>query len=250
MNASQSVGGSDLRGRTAFVSGSGRNIGRAIVLELAARGCNVVVNGSADRTACDETADAARALGAEAEVAMGDVSRPEDVAKIADAARARFGTVDILVNNAAFRPHKPFLDLTDADWQQVIDIDLTASFLTSRAFLPGMVERGWGRIVGMAGLKAIDGYFEGAPISAAKHGLWGLTKALAKEFGPHGVTVNAVSPGAIRSDDEPEGAAAPGIPVGRKGDPADIAALVGFLVSPAGRFVTGQMIAANGGART
>ena len=241
---------SDLTGKTAFVSGSGRNIGRAIVLELAGRGCNVVVNGSSDRAACERTADEARALGAEAQVAMGDVSRAEAVAEIAEGVDGRFGGVDILVNNAAFRPHKPFLELGDEDWHRVIDIDLTASFLTCRAFLPVMVERGWGRIIGMTGMKSIDGYFEGAPISAAKHGLWGLTKALAKEFGPHGVTVNAISPGPIRSDDEPPGEPAEEIPVGHKGDPADIAGLVGFLASDAGRFVTGQMIAANGGAGT
>ncbi len=239
----------DLSGKTAFVSGSGRNIGRAVVLELARRGCNVIVNGSSDREACDATADAAREFGVAAEVAMGDVSDAGAVAEIAKAA-ACHGGVDILVNNAAYRPHKPFLELTDAEWQRVIDIDLTASFLTCRAFLPHMVERGWGRIVGMAGMKAIDGYFEGAPISAAKHGLWGLTKALAKEFGPHGITVNAISPGAIRKDDEAPGARVGSIPLGHKGDPADIAGVVGFLASDAGRYVTGQMIAANGGART
>ena len=241
---------SDLAGKTAFVSGSGRNIGRAVVLELAGRGCNVIVNGSSDRDACEATAAAARELGAEAEVAMGDVSRPDALAAIAEAAHARFGGVDILVNNAAFRPHKPFLDLTDDDWHRVLDIDLTASFLTARAFLPRMVERRWGRIVGMTGLKSIEGYVEGAPISAAKHGLWGLTKALAREFGPHGITVNAVSPGAIRDDGEPDGERIDSIPLGHKGAPADIAGVVGFLASEAGRYVTGQMIAANGGAKT
>lgn len=240
----------DLAGKAAFVSGSGRNIGRAVVLELARRGCNVVVNGSADAVSCEATAEEARGLGVEAAVEMGDVSRPETVARIASAARERFGAIDVLVNNAALRPHKPFLELSDEDWHRVLGVDLTASFLTCRAFLPGMVERGWGRIAGMTGMKSIDGYFEGAPISAAKHGLWGLTKALAKEFGPHGITVNAVSPGPIRSDGDPPDERAEGVPVGYKGDPSDIAVLVGFLASEAGRFVNGQMIAANGGART
>ncbi len=186
-----------------------------------------------------------RAHGAEALVAMGDVSRSDEVAAIAEAALARFGTVDIVVNNAAIRPHKPFLENSDDDWRQVLGLDLDAAFYTSRAFLPGMVARGWGRIVGLTGMKAIRGYVEGAPISAAKHGLWGLTKALAREFGGHGITVNAVSPGTIRREGADSRAAA-----GPQGDPEDIAALVGYLASPAGRFVNGQMIAANGGAET
>jgi 3-oxoacyl-[acyl-carrier protein] reductase len=239
----------DLAGRTAIVSGSGRNIGRAFVLELARRGASVVVNGSSDLAACEAVADEARAFGVEALVAMGDVSDRDAVTRIAVTAADRFGGIDILVNNAGFRPHKPFLENTDEDWHRVLGVDLTASFLTARAFLPHMVDRGWGRIIGMAGMKAIDGYVEGAPISAAKHGLWGLTKALAREFGPCGITVNAVSPGPIRADDEPSGVVA-SIPVGHKGDPADVASLVGFLASDAGRFVTGQMIAVNGGVTT
>ncbi|MBM9595904.1 SDR family NAD(P)-dependent oxidoreductase [Roseitranquillus sediminis] len=239
----------DLAGKTAFVSGSGRNIGRSIVLELARRGCNVIVNGSSDRAACGATAEAASATGAGTLVAMGDVSRAEDVARISREAVERFGAVDILVNNAAVRPHKPFLENTFEDWRKVLALDLDASFLTCRAFAPAMVERGWGRIIGMTGMKAMHGYFEGAPISAAKHGVWGLTKALAKELGPHGVTVNAISPGPIRKEDEAPGGEAP-VPLGHKGDPEDIAGIVGFLAGEGGRFVTGQMIAVNGGGQT
>lgn len=243
------MGEKALAGKTAFVSGSGRNIGRAIALRLAGMGCNLVVNGSSDEGACRETARGVEAAGAEALVAMGDVGRAGDVAGIAEAALARFGAVDILVNNAARRPHKPFLEMSDADWSGVVDAALTSAFLTSRAFLPGMVESGWGRIVNFAGMKAIKGYFEGAPISAAKHGVWGLTKALSQEFAPKGITVNVVSPGQIRSDtatrDDPERVAR--IPAGFMGRPGDIAAVVAFLASPEARFVTGQMVAVNGG---
>jgi 3-oxoacyl-[acyl-carrier protein] reductase len=167
-------------------------------------------------------------------------------------ALAQFGTVDIVVNNAARRPHKPFLEMTDEDWHGVIDTALTGPFLTCRAFLPGMVEKGWGRIINFAGMKAISGYFEGAPISAAKHGVWGLTKALSMEFAAKGITANIVSPGQIRnaseSEDDPTRAAK--IPTGFMGTSEDIAAMVGFLASPAARFVTGQMIAVNGGQTT
>ena len=241
-----------LTGKTALVTGSGQNIGRAIAVRLAQLGCNVVVNGSTDAGACEETAARVTALGAQALVAMGNVGRAEEVAAIADAARARFGAVDILVNNAARRPHKPFLEMTDADWDGVVDVALTGAFRTARAFLPDMVDRKWGRIINFAGMKAIKGYYEGAPISAAKHGVWGLTKALSTEFAPHGITANVISPGQIRKEtaagDDPKRTAS--IPAGFMGQPDDIAAVAGFLASPEARFVTGQMIAVNGGEAT
>ena len=148
-------------GRTAFVSGSGKNIGRSIAVRLAAAGSNVIINGSSDEAACEETADMVRQAGPDALVAMGDMSSKEYVKRITDAALARFGRVDILVNNAARRPHKPFLDLTDEDWNAVVDTALTGSFRTAQAFLPGMIEAGWGRIINFAGMKAMRGYHEG-----------------------------------------------------------------------------------------
>jgi 3-oxoacyl-[acyl-carrier protein] reductase len=241
-----------LSGRTAFVSGSGRNIGRAIAQRLAADGANVVVNGSSDAAACEETARLVREAGGEALLAMGDMSQAADVARITRTALDRFGRVDILINNAARRPHKPFLELTDADWDAVVDIALTGAFRTARAFLPGMVEGGWGRIINFAGMKAMRGYYEGAPISAAKHGAWGLTKALSQEFAGKGITANIVSPGQIRKDeateDDPKRTAT--IPAGIMGQSRDIAATVAFLSSPEARFITGQLIAVNGGEET
>jgi 3-oxoacyl-[acyl-carrier protein] reductase len=242
--------------RTAFVSGSGRKIGRAIVLDLAKRGCNVIVNGSSNRKACETVAAEAVELGVEALVAMGDIGDPKAIDRMVAEALERFGTVDILANNAAIRPHGPFLETTDEEWQLVMDIDMNAAFRLSRAFLPGMVAQGWGRIVNFTGMNAIRGNIEGAPMSVAKHGVWGLTKSLAREFGPSGITVNAISPGPIAPDDA--GSAADQhnaemiaqIPLGRMGEPYHVAALCGFLASEEGGFVTGQMIACNGGAAT
>lgn len=241
-----------LTGKTAFVSGSGKNIGRGIAVHLAELGANVVINGSSDEVACAETARLVVDAGSQALVVMGDMGRADDVGRAAEASLKRFGAVDILVNNAARRPHKPFLEMTDDDWNAVVDVALTGAYRTSRAFLPGMVEKGWGRIINFAGMKAIKGYFEGAPISAAKHGVWGLTKALSTEFAPKGITANVISPGQIRKDeldaDDPKRVAS--IPVGFMGQSTDIAAAVGFLASPDARFITGQMIAVNGGEAT
>jgi 3-oxoacyl-[acyl-carrier protein] reductase len=241
-----------LEGKTAFVSGSGQNIGRAVAIRLAEMGCNVVVNGSSNIDAAEETAAAVEAEGVKSLIAMGDMGNRDDILKIADAALTRFGRVDVVVNNAARRPHKPFLDMNEDDWHSVVDIALTAVFRTSQAFLPGMVDAGWGRIINFAGMKAIKGYNEGAPISAAKHGIWGLTKALSTEFASKGITINTVSPGQIRKDSasEDDPARAARIPAGFMGQSRDIAAMVGFLASPEARFVTGQMIAVNGGETT
>jgi 3-oxoacyl-[acyl-carrier protein] reductase len=241
-----------LTGKTAFVSGSGQNIGRAIAVHLATLGCNVVVNGSRDEKAAQETAMRVQAAGGKALVVMGDVGQSASVTRMAEAALGQFGTVDILVNNAARRPHKPFLETSDEDWHGVVNTAMSGPFYTSRAFLPGMVDKGWGRIINFAGMKAIKGYFEGAPISAAKHGVWGLTKALSTEFASKGITANIISPGQIRADiqtaDDPERAAR--IPTGFLGQPDDIAAAVGYLAGPSAKFVTGQMIAINGGETT
>ena len=241
-----------LLGKTAFVSGAGKNIGRGIAVRLAALGADVVVNGSRDKTACAATAAMVEGAGRQALVAMGDMGRSEDVARVSKTVLDQFGRVDILVNNAARRPHKPFLEMTDDDWDGVIDPALPGAFRTARAFLPGMVDQRWGRIINFAGMKAIKGYFEGAPISAAKHGVWGLTKALSTEFASKGITANVISPGQIRKDDaeadDPKRAAR--IPAGVMGVSDDIAAVAGFLASPEARFVTGQMIAVNGGETT
>jgi 3-oxoacyl-[acyl-carrier protein] reductase len=245
-----------LVGKTAFISGGGQNIGRAIAIELARRGCNVVVNGLSNVAACEETAQAVCACGSKASVVMGDVGQGAVVKDIAAAVFEQFGTVDIVVNNAASRLKRSFLEMSEAEWQQVFDVALNAAFHTSRAFLPGMMAAGWGRIVNMTGILAIEGYSGGAAASAAKHGLWGLTKALAKEFGPKGVTVNAISPGPIRTGGRDAAAAqfienqVTRIPLGRLGTPEDVAALAGFLCSVEGGFINGQMISSNGGATT
>lgn len=243
------------RRKAALVTGAGRNIGRAVVLALAGDGFDVAINGSSNRAACEAVAEEARALGAEALVAMGDVGRPEDCARIAAETIARFGAIDVLVNNAALRPAKPFLEMSEEEWRRVIAVDLDGAVWLTRACAPGMLERGWGRIVNFTGMNAMHGYAGHSPVSVSKHGVWGLTKALAKEFGPKGVTINAVSPGPIAEDGEDlvserRAAAIARVPVGRMGRPSEVAAAVRLLTSEDGAYVNGQMLQVNGGAQT
>ena len=242
-------------GKTAFITGGGKNIGRAIAINLASTGCNIVLNGNSDTEACEETAKVLLEKGVKASFVMGNVGSADEVKRMASEALDQFGRIDILVNNAAIRPSKPFLEMADHDWHRVLDIDLNSAFYTCRAFAGGMIEKGWGRIINITGMNAIHGYKGRAPVSAAKHGLWGLTKSLGKEFGPQGVTTNAISPGPI----DTAGDAAqrehilsmvPKVPLGRLGLPEEIAALTGFLCSNGGAFVNGQMINCNGGAET
>ena len=244
-------------GKSALVTGAGRNIGRACVLGLAADGFNVASNGSSDKAACESVAAEARKLGVKALVIMGDVGTPGECKRIAAEAIAAFGAVDVLVNNAALRPGKPFLEMTDAEWQRVIDVDMNAAVWLSRACLPGMLEKGWGRIVNFTGMNAIHGYAGRAPVSVAKHGVLGLTTSLAKEFGPRGITVNAISPGPIASDVEEDDASShhrqqtvAKVPLGRMGTPVEVAATARLLIAEGGAYINGQMIQVNGGAET
>ena len=242
--------------RTALVTGSGRNIGRAVALALAADGFNVVVNGSKDRAACEAVATEIRVFGVEPLVAIGDVGIASVAKGIAEAAIRRFGAVDVLVNNAAIRPSNGFLDMKEDEWNRVLAVDLQAAFWLSRACLSGMLEKSWGRIVNFAGMNAIHGYSGRAHVSVAKHGAWGLTKSLAKEFGPQGITTNIVSPGPIRGErTDPlmeahiEGMKSR-VPVGRLGEAEEVAAIIVLLVSEAGAFINGQLLQVNGGAET
>ncbi len=243
--------------KTALITGAGRNIGRACALGLAADGYNVVINGSSNKAACEAVAKEAKKLGAKAIVVMGDVGNPQECKRIADEAIKAFGSVDALLNNAALRPNKPFLEISEAEWRRIISVDLDAAVWLARACLPTMVKKGWGRIVNFTGMNAIHGHAGRTPVSVAKHGVWGLTKALAMEFGPKGITTNAISPGPIAPDVAENNASAQAraqtigrVPLGRMGTPVEVAAAARLLVSDAGAYINGQMIQVNGGAET
>ncbi|MEM6623581.1 MAG: SDR family oxidoreductase [Pseudomonadota bacterium] len=239
----------------ALVTGAGQNIGRALAVQLARDGFDLVVNGLSNRAAADETGNMVRAEGREAVIAMGDTGKPDDCAAML-AAAAPLGDVSVLVHNAAVRPAAPFLEMSEADWTRVMDINLSGGVWLARAVLPAMVAKGWGRIVLFAGMNAIHGYNGRAATSVSKHGLWGLAKSLGKEFGARGITTNIVSPGPIASEHaDPEMTAhiegmKSRVPVGRLGQPAEVASMVSLLVSEQGGFINGQMLQVNGGAET
>ena len=242
-----------LDGKIALVTGSGRNIGRATILKLAAEGANVVVNSRTNQDEADAVAQEARALGVKALSILADVANKTQVDSMVAQALSEFGRIDILINNAAIRPHKPFTELTVQDWEEVRGVVLDGAFYCTRAVINSMVDNRYGRIVFFTGEGAFAGGAKRAHVSAAKMGLVGLARSLASEFAAHNIRVNVVSPGSIdttRANPEWYQGRAPnavGIPLGRQGTVEEIAATCLFLVSDDGGFITGQTIHANGG---
>jgi 3-oxoacyl-[acyl-carrier protein] reductase len=242
-----------LDGKVALVTGSGRNIGRATVLKLAAEGANVVVNARSNQAEADAVTQAARALGVKALSVLADVANKAQVDSMVSRAMAAFGRIDILINNAAIRPHKPFTELTLQDWEAVRGVVLDGAFYCTRAVINTMVANHYGRILFFTGEGAFAGGAMRAHVSAAKMGLVGMARSLAAEFAPQNIRVNVVCPGSIdTSRVHPEWyqgrtPSAAGIPLGRQGTPEEIAATCLFLVSDDGGFITGQTIHVNGG---
>jgi 3-oxoacyl-[acyl-carrier protein] reductase len=243
-----------LEGKVALVTGSGRNIGRATILKLAAEGAHVVVNSRSNQAEAEAVAQEARALGVQALPILADVGSREQVDRMMSRALSTFGKIDILINNAAIRPHKPFTELTLQDWEEVRGVVLDGAFYCTRAAIQSMVEQQYGRILFFTGEGAFTGGAQRAHVSAAKMGLVGLARSLASEFAAHNIRVNVVSPGSIdTSRTNPEWYQgrvpnAAGIPLGRQGMAEEIAATCLFLVSDDGGFITGQTIHVNGGA--
>jgi len=241
----------ELAGRVAVVTGSARNIGRAIAVALAQAGAAVIVNARTSAPAAEEVAEEIRGAGGRVAVKVGDITNPDQAAALIASAIEHFGRLDILVNNAAVRREVSFADLDYREWREVVATTLDGAYLCSHAALPHLVASDGGTIINIGGLSAFTGAARRAHVIAAKAGLVGLTRALAHDLAPHKVTVNCVAPGLIetaRSGPEPAHHALHAPPVGRRGRPEEVAALVRFLCGPGARYITGQTIHANGGA--
>lgn len=245
--------GTELAGKVALVTGAARNIGRAIARSLAAGGASVMVNANTSRAEAENTRAMIESAGAGAAVHIADVTDARAVAAMVEATVARFGRLDILVNNAAVRAETPFAEVRFEDWRRVLAIVLDGAFLCTQAVLPHLVSAGGGTIINIGGLTAHKGADGRAHVITAKAGLAGLTRALAIDLAPHHITVNCVVPGTIETVRGLPGAperpqhrrALP--PVGRRGEPEEIAAMVRTLCGPDMRYVTGQSIHVNGG---
>jgi 3-oxoacyl-[acyl-carrier protein] reductase len=243
-----------LAGRVVLVTGSSRGIGAEIAVKAAAEGAGVAIHYHHAAEGAARTLERAIDVGAEAEAFAADLVDGRQAEELVERVIERFGRIDGLVNNAGRTQVSPFLSIEPAEWDAVIATDLTAAFHTCRAALPSMVERGSGTIVNIASRLGQMGIAETAAYSAAKAGLIGLTRSLAREFGPDGVRVNAVAPGLIVTEmtadlaDTDEGRRRlRDMPIGRFGRPEEVADAVIFLLSDASSLFLGQTLNPNGG---
>ncbi len=237
----------DLEGKTALVTGGGKGIGRAISQALAGMGAKVVVNYLSDKVAAEEAASSMPG----ATVYQADVSEPAEVEAMVKAV----GRVDVLVNNAGAVRDKLLIQMSPPDWEELIRTDLLSAFATTRAaIMSGMMRARWGRIVNISSIVGLTGNAGQSNYAAAKAGLIGFTKSIAREYGSRNITCNAVAPGYVRTEltsgsltDAMVGELVKLTPIKREGTAEDIAAMVAFLCSERAGFITGQVIAVDGG---
>jgi 3-oxoacyl-[acyl-carrier protein] reductase len=243
----------ELAGKVAIVTGAGRNIGRAIALQLAQAGASVVVNVRSNQVEADGVVREIEAAGGKAMAALADVADPGAVEVMAQAALKRFGRIDILVNNASLRREQPIDKMSYADWREVMGATLDSAFHGVHACLPAMKKAGGGTIINVGGLSAHIGSKGRAHVMTAKTALLGFTRALAHDLAADRITANCVVPGAIDttrpgSSSNPAHHLTHGTITGERGKPDDVAAMIRFLCGPGGRYVTGQTIHVSGGA--
>ncbi len=242
----------NLTDKVAIVTGSGRGIGRAIVLKLAGAGADIVVN-DINEASLGEVVAEIKALGRKALAVPADVSSAADVTRLVDTAAAEFKHIDILVNNAGVTRDNLVMRMSDEDWDTVLAIDLKSAFLCTRAVLRPMLRQRWGRIVSIASVVGIIGNAGQANYAAAKAGIIAFTRSVAKEVASRGITANAVAPGYIATamtkalDDKQTDELLKLVPIGEPGTPQDVAEAVAFLASEEARYITGQVLNVDGG---
>lgn len=239
--------------RVALVTGASRGIGRAIALHLAAAGHPVAVNYRSRSDAADEVVATISAGGGRATAVAADVGDADAVTEMVDEIGETLGSISILVNNAGITDDDLLLRMKPGAWDRVIQTNLSSAYLCSRAVLRGMLKARWGRIINITSVSGLSGNPGQANYAAAKAGLVGLTKSVAKEVGSRGITANAVAPGFIETDmtdqlgEAVRESALPAIAVGRFGTPEEVASAVGYLASEAAGYVTGQVLVVDGG---
>lgn len=241
----------ELAGATAIVTGSVRNMGHTIAVTLGRAGASVLINGRTSVDAARRVAGEVEAAGGRAIVHMADVTDEDEVAGMVAAAVGAFGGLDILVNNVSSRLAKPLTEIALDEWRGVISSTLDGAFLCARAAIPHLAKSTRGTIVNIGGVSGHGGVANRTVVAAAKAGLAGLTGALARELAPQDITVNCVAPGHIEHAGEPgrmsQHFIERPIPLGRAGEPEDVAEMVRLLCGPRGRYITGQTIHINGG---
>lgn len=250
----------ELEGKVGLVTGSSKGLGRAIAVALAKEGAKVVINGR-NESDLAVTADEIGRLGAEVLIAKADVSNSQEVNGMIEKTIAAFGRLDILVNNAggAMFTNHIFTEVTEEEWDRVVNTNLKGAFLCCKAAVPHMLQQGSGKIINMSSLAGrSSGRLAGVQYSSAKSGLQGLTRHLARELGPKGIAVNAVAPGIVFSErvrklyesrsEEDRRKMVEGTPLGRMAEPEEIAAVVVFMASAKASYINGATIDVNGGA--
>ena len=244
----------ELSGRTAFVTGGSRGIGRSICIALAEAGADIALNySSADDRARDVVKHLKEKLKVKAEAYKADISDEANVRTMVEKIEKTFGRVTILVNNAGINRDKSFVRMTRAMWDEVLGVNLNGPFNVTNALLPGMIEEGWGRVINISSMGGQTGNFGQANYTVTKGGLIAFTMTLAREVARKGVTVNAVSPGYTATDmtagmpDAVKDQVRQMIPMGRMGEPEEIASTVAFLAGPKSSYITGQVLSVNGG---
>ena len=239
--------------RVALVTGGSRGIGRAIAQSLATTGATVVVNYRGNQAAADETVASIEAAGGKALAIQADVAKAEDVERLFKDVMERFGRIDILVNNAGITRDTLMLRMKDEDWDAVMDTNLRGLFLCTRAALRPMTRARWGRIINITSVVGLMGNAGRANYAAAKAGIIGFSKSVAREIGSRSITVNAVAPGFIDTEltavlgADTREALVKQIPLGRLGTPEDVAGVVTFLASDYAAYITGQTFNSDGG---
>lgn len=242
-----------MKARVAVISGSSRGIGKAIAIELAREGYQVVVNYHKAKQGAEEVLNQIQAEGGTGIIVGADVSSSAGAQQLIDAATNSFGQIDVLVNNAGVNKDQLMLKIGDKEWQQIIDSNLGSAFYCSRGALKNMVRKRYGRIISISSIVGLEGNAGQAHYAAAKSGLLGFTCSLAKEYGRRGITANLVAPGYIQTDmtaalNEVQRAhIAEGIALGRLGTPDDVAGVVAFLASPRADYINGAVIRVDGG---